>query len=96
MIILFFTNYENRIWLQMCCLDANSQLFLLRTPSFNFLKTLSFQNRTFPDLQDLHREVEQHNFQHPTFTLINGIVYYKGKPFLGKVLHLKIYFTKVS
>lgn len=63
---------------------TNFQFFSLTTPSFDFLKTLAFGNKTFPNLQAIQKEVEYHNFKHQTLKIINGILYHKGIPFLGK------------
>lgn len=43
-------------------------------------------------LHALRKEVEHHNFQHPTLTINNGILYYKGKSFMNKNSSLKNFF----
>lgn len=68
-------------------ISTKSQFLLLPTPDFEFLKTLSFEGKTLSDLHDIHKKVQQHYFQQPTYTLSNEILYYKAKLFLRKILH---------
>lgn len=62
-----------------------------RTHQSDSLSTLLTENNTFFDFQELHREVQQSNSEHPTLQILNGIYYHKGK---AKVLQLKNYFCK--
>lgn len=60
---LFYVNLGEPTWSQCISnrnLPTSSQLFLLTTPPFGFLRpvSLSFDNKSFSDLKALHKEVE--------------------------------------
>lgn len=73
---------------------TSTQYFILSIPSYDFLFTLLLKNNTFLALQELYKEVQQSSKQHPTLKIINGVLYYKGKPFLSKTSSLKHLFYK--
>lgn len=100
MILLLHTNHgkTNLVVdaLPRCNISTKSQFLLLTTPLFEFLETLSIKNKTLSNLQAIHKKVQQQNFQHPILTLLNGIIYYKVKPFLRKDSSLKTFFAGIS
>lgn len=61
----------------------SSQLILLTTPTFEFLRVLLQENKSHPDMLTLHKEIQNGSARHPDFSIHNDILYFKGKPYLG-------------
>lgn len=57
-----------------------AQYFILLVPPFQFSPTLLSENKSFSNLQELHKEVHQADDKHPTLQIINEIIYHKRKP----------------
>lgn len=60
---------------------ATSQLLLLTTPTFEFLKILLPKNQSDVDLLQLRTEVLSNSEKHPHFSINNEILYFKGNTF---------------
>lgn len=67
----------------------SAMFFIVSTPYFDFLMTLLSENNSSPELQALHQELIRKTISIQSSKIINGILYYKGKPFLGKNSTLK-------
>lgn len=50
-----------------------------------------------PDLQEIHKELSEQKTSRPGFSILNGILYFKNKPFLGKKSTVKnLFFVGIS
>lgn len=64
--------------------SPDSQYLLLTSPTFDFFNILLLENKTLPDLKALHSDFSKDKSSHPHFSIHNGILYFKGKPYLRK------------
>lgn len=69
-----------------CC---TSVMTAISKPEFIFLDGLRQENKTLPDLVDLHQKLQNHSEDTTPYSQGGGILLYKGKYFLGRESALK-------
>ena len=70
---------------------GNNQQLVMATSSvqFDFLKVLHHENKTLPDLLELHTRLQDQVATIPSVSSLNGLLMYRGRLFLGKDSSLK-------
>lgn len=86
--IVYRSGKDNKVADTLSRLDFPSQLFsmILSFPSFEIVKQIKIENNSSPELQAIHTTIIQQPAKRKNndFTVKDGILYQKGKKFLGR------------